>query len=429
MDAVEAVVVGAGLRGRHTYGAYARAYPERLRVVAVAEPDPGRREAMAREHDLPREACFAGWKELLDGPRRAPVAIVATPDTLHVEPALTALGRGYQLLLEKPIAPAPADCLRVVAEARRRGRILQIGHVLRYTPFYGAVHALVAEGRIGRLLHLEMQEHVAAWHFTHSFVRGKFRNRARAAPLILAKCCHDLDLLCWIAGARPTRVRSSGGLVHYHAGRAPEGAPARCTDGCPVQGRCPHDAERFYLGPDDAVARIFPWSDLSLDGSRASRRHALETGPYGRCVYRCDNDLVDRQVCDVEFEGGLTARFAVNGHAVHETRTIRATGSEGVLRGDLHAGVIEVARHDRMDAERHAVGGSALGHYGGDHGLLDHFTKVVARGEPDAVRASGEVSLESHLLGFASEASRLEGVSVDLGDWRLRVEREAAAPR
>jgi predicted dehydrogenase len=419
---VEAVLIGAGNRGRFTFGAWARRHPERLRITAVAEPVRERREAFQREHEIPQERAFADWRELLAAPRRAPVAIIATGDTLHVEPALGAFECGYDVLLEKPIAPTPEECVKVVSAAERAGRLLQIGHVLRYTAFYEKVQELVASGVLGELVTIDMKEHVAYWHMTHSFVRGKFRNREIAAPLLLAKTCHDLDLMVWLAGTRPLRVASFGTLLHFRPEGAPAGAPGRCTDGCPAQAGCPHDAERFYLGPDADIARSWPWSDVSHDPERGARRAALETGRYGRCVYRCDNDVVDHQVLAVEFEGGATATFTVNGLASEEKRTIRISGTAGELRGVLHDGVIEVTRHGRFGAERHEIASSGmLGHFGGDEGLLAHFTAVAAGGAPEGLRTSGRISLESHLLGFAAERARILGAVVDLDAFRREV--------
>ncbi len=418
MAALEAVLIGAGNRGHAVFGRYARAHPDRLKIVAVAEPVDERRTRAAREHALEPGRAFRDWRELLARPALAPVAIVATGDTEHVGPALAALAGGYDLLLEKPIAPDPADCVRVVRAAERAGRVLQIGHVLRYTPFYQRVAETLAGGALGELLNLDLKEHVVYWHMTHSYVRGKFRSRALAAPLILAKACHDLDLMAWFAGRPALRLASLGGLGHFRPEHAPRGAPARCTEGCPVQADCPHDAERFYLAPDEPLAALWPWSDLGPDPARDARRRALETGPYGRCVYRCDNDVADHQVTVVEFEGGATASFTVQGLASEERRTLRLTGTRGELRGVLHTGEIEVSRHGALGVERSALGGSPFGHFGGDDGLLDHFTDLMRRGRPAEVRASGRVALESHLLGFAAERARCTGRTVDMAAFR-----------
>ncbi len=423
--AVTAVVVGAGLRGAEVFGRFALAHPERLKVVALAEPDAVRAKAMAEAHGLSANEVHADWQPLFEAAPRADVAIIATGDTEHVEPALRAIACGYDVLLEKPIAPDPVDCVRVVTAAERAGRRLQIGHVLRYTPFYERIHALVSEGAIGRLLHLELKEHVAAWHFTHSYVRGKFRNRAMAAPVLLAKSCHDLDLMVWLAGESPARVASFGGRDAFREEHAPEGAPERCTEGCPVQESCPYDAERFYLGPDDALARAFPFRDVSPDPARAARRRALETGRYGRCVYRTDNDQPDHQHVAVEFPSGVTGSFTVQGLASQEERTIRLTGTTGELRGALHAGEIEISRPGVLGSERIDPGsrGSMMGHYGGDDGLIEHFTRVVAEGGD--LRASGRSALEGHLLGFAAEEARLDGETIELDEWRAACERSA----
>lgn len=422
---MRAILIGAGNRGRFTYGAFARSRPERLRIVGLAEPHAERRATLAAELGLAGEALCEDWRELLDGPRRAEIAIVATGDTLHVEPALRALERGHHVLLEKPIAMDPVDCQRVVEAAERAGRLLQVAHVLRHTAFYERVYELVASGRLGRVVAIDMKEHVATWHMTHSYVRGKFRSRALAAPILLAKTCHDLDLLVWFAGAPARRVASFGARSGYAPENAPPGAPERCTDGCPVQAECPHDAVHFYLGPDESLARIWPWTDVSLDPSREARRRALETGPYGRCVYQSDNDVLDHQVVAVEFEGGATGTLTVQGHASRESRTLRISGTEGELRGVLHDGVLEITRHGALSKDTERFEGNAIGHFGGDFALVDHFAECVAQGEGTAVRTSGRVSLESHLLGFAAERAREEGRVVDVERYRAEIARAA----
>ncbi len=418
MEPLSAVLIGAGNRGRSVYAAWMRRHPDRLRLVALAEPDDGRRAATAAEHGIDATHCFRDWKDCLDGPRLADLAILATSDTLHVAPALAALQKGYDVLLEKPIAPTAAECVRVVHAAERAGRLLQIGHVLRYTLFYRKVHEIVSSGALGALVHLDLKEHVAAWHMTHSYVRGRFCNRSDAAPILLAKSCHDLDLISWLADRPALRVASFGALAHYRADEAPAGAPARCTDGCPAQSSCPHDAVRFYLGPEDDLARSWPWLDVSADSRRESRKRALERGPYGRCVYRCDNDVLDRQTVTIEFTGGLTASFSLHGFAAEEQRTIRVTGTRGELRGRLDGGILEVTRPGVFGVERYELGGSPIGHFGGDVGLMEHVTTLLTQGSRNLLQGAGRSALASHLLGFAAEQARETGSVVDVAHFR-----------
>ena len=425
MEPLSAVLVGAGNRGRSVYAAWARRHPERLRLVAIAEPDDERRAATAAEHGIDPARCFRDWKDCLEPPRLADLAILATSDTLHVAPALAALERGYDVLLEKPIAPTAAECVRVVDAAERAGRLLQIGHVLRHAPFYRKVHEIVSSGVLGELVHLDLKEHIAAWHMTHSYVRGRFRNRSEAAPILLAKSCHDLDLICWLADRPALRVASFGALAHYRAEDAPAGAPARCTDGCPAQPTCPHDAVRFYLGPEDDLARFWPWLDVSSDPRRESRRRALEAGRYGRCAYRCDNDVLDRQAVTVEFAGGLTASFSLHGFAAEEQRTIRVTGTCGELRGRLDGGMLEVTRPGVFGSEHYELGGSPIGHFGGDVGLMEHVTTLLAEGSRNALQGRGRSALAGHLLGFAAEQARETGTIVDVAAFREQLTHEA----
>jgi predicted dehydrogenase len=426
---VEVVVIGAGNRGSEVYGAYAAAHPDELRVVGVAEPDPARRARFAAAHGLPQDRCSADASALLAAPRFAELVIVATPDRYHVDHAVGALAAGYDVLLEKPIAlDRPGLARLVAAEAEHPGTIT-VAHVLRYTPFFATVARLLDEGAIGELQGIDHTEHVGSWHFAHSYVRGNWRRSVDAGSLLLAKACHDLDLLRWLAGAPGADVASVGQRRHFRAERAPAGAPQRCLDGCPIEASCPYHAGRFYLeqlaGWDGPPASV-----LGEDPSLAGRREALRHGPYGRCVYRCDNDVVDHQVVLLRFANGVTATLTVTAFSADATRTVRYVGSHGELQGDLEGGWLELVRfspttpvRERLELPRAGPDppppwGAFRGHAGGDEGLLgDLVARARARaGEarPARARTSLAASVDSHLLAFAAEEARATGTVVQL---------------
>jgi predicted dehydrogenase len=434
---VTLAIIGAGNRGADVYGEYALRHPEAVRVVAVADPRRERRERLAIQHGVPPERCYLDAEALLTVPRLADVAIVATPDAAHVEPTVGALAAGYEVLLEKPIATGPAGLERLAAAASGRPGAVTVAHVLRYTDFFTTVAELLATGAIGRLQGIEHTEDVGFWHFAHSYVRGNWRRADQSSPLILAKACHDLDLVRWLVGAPCVAVASFGERGHFRASEAPDGAPDRCLDGCPATERCPHHAGRFYLeqlgdwnGP--------PVTIVTDDLSPAGRLAALREGPYGRCVYRCDNDVPDHQVTILAFTNGVSATLTVTAFSQRPTRRVRYLGSLGELRGDLDAGVLELARFVSPPGTRPApalpveriqmtpddrVGGAApwgafVGHAGGDDALMDD---LVGRWRdrrtgwsPVAARTSLAASLDSHRMAFAAETSRLTGQVVHL---------------
>ena len=411
---LEVVVAGAGHRGG-VFAGYAARHPERMRVVGFAEPNLERREHFARRNHIPPERSRSDWRELFAGPQLAPAAIVATADDLHTAPALAALRGGYHVLLEKPMALRAEECHELVETADAVGRILEIAHVLRYAPFYRSVYRIAREeGRLGEIQAIAMAEHVAHWHFTHSYVRGKWQNTRSAAPLILAKCCHDLDLMSWIADRPCARVASFGDLVHYRPENAPAGATARCTDDCPAEPDCLHSAPRFYGRDLDA----WPWSDVATAPDAAARLEALRTGPYGRCAYRAGNDVVDRQTAILEFEGGLIATFLVEGFASRPERSIRIQGTAGELVGSFEGGWLELRPAGRLETEKLDLGPLPHGHGGGDDGLLDHFTDVASRDAIAEAATSGRSALESHLIGFAAERARVERRVVEVSELR-----------
>jgi predicted dehydrogenase len=414
-----AVMIGAGVRGLYVYGPYALAYPDELQFVAVAEPDPLRRERFAQAHNLPPERQFAAWEDLLAQGQIADVLFNMTQDQMHYPSTLTALEAGYDVLLEKPMTTRLEDTVHLVQTAEHQRRLLQVCHVLRYTPFFSTLHDILASGRLGEIINVEHRENLIYWHMAHSYVRGNWRNLVSASPMILAKCCHDLDILYWNFGRPVQRLHSFGSLIHFRPENAPAGATLRCTDGCPVAEQCPFDARRLYMDPDN---NSWPVIALSDDLSMAARQHALETGPYGRCVYHCDNDVVDHQTVNMEFGGGATAVLFMQGHGHEESRTMRYDGTRATLRGKFASGQGWIEIHDHLTnrCQEINIPAGPSGHGGGDFGIVTSFLRAV-RGDAPALTSARE-SLESHLLAFAAEESRLQRRVVDMDDFRQRAE-------
>lgn len=407
---LEAILIGAGGRGYEAYGPYALQHPDELRFVAVAEPHEERRARFARAHHIPLERQFRTWEELLALGQIADAALVCTLDRLHVEPTGVALEAGYDVLLEKPMATTVEDCVRLAQTAERTGRLLMIGHVLRYTSFFSTLHDIVSSGRLGRIITVEHRENVVYWHMAHSFVRGNWRNSRLESPMILAKCCHDMDILFWNLGP-VRRLNSFGSLIHYRAENAPPGGPERCTDGCPHEAHCPWFAPRLYLELHDP--HDWPVTAVSEDTSPEALRQALEKGPYGRCVYRCDNDVVDNQTVNMELESGATCVLFMHGHSHEEGRTMRYDGTRATLEGAFTMRRGEITIHDHLTGRTETIvpGGILDGHGGGDVSLMAAFVGAVRAREAEPL-TSARASLESHLMAFAAERSRVRGGAV-----------------
>jgi predicted dehydrogenase len=382
----------------------------------VAEPNSERRQRFAAEHHIPAERQYASWEELIDQGRMADALFNTTQDQLHYASTQASLELGYDVLVEKPITNTLTESVALVESAERNGCHLQVCHVLRHTPFFLQLHEIVASGRLGELVTVEHRENVAYWHMAHSFVRGNWRNSQSSSPMILAKCCHDLDVLVWNMPTGVRKLHSYGSLYHFRPERAPDGAPDRCTDGCPAADTCPFEAERFYLDMQRTSSHVRAITDdLSYEG----RRRALQTGPYGRCVYRCDNDVVDHQIVSMEFENGASAVLVMHGHAGEETRTMRYEGTRASLLGTFEyhrPGTIEIIDHLSGEREEISVPVGSSGHGGGDMRIVESFLEAV-QGERSRATSARE-SLESHYLAFAAEASRHAGAVVEMDYFR-----------
>ena len=400
---------------------YQKLHPEEMQIVAGADCRPGRLALLREWYGVPEDKCFNSDEELLAQPKLADVMLVATQDRQHVPTALKALDKGYHVLLEKPISPDLGECLQLQRKAQETGRTVVVCHVLRYAPFYAAIKDLLDKGALGKLETIDAVEHVAYWHQAHSFVRGNWRRTDETSPMILAKSCHDMDILRWLAGDRCLKVQSFGSLDHFRRENAPDGAAARCLDGCACKEQCLYDAEKIYItGTHCGIQNgKTGWPNNVVTGgppTEEALREALRTGPYGRCVYHCDNDVVDHQTVSAVFANGVCATFTMTAFTDTSRRTIKLTGTLGELEGDLEANTIRVRRFGQPEEIIDLAAGTSefAGHGGGDARLTEQFCRLIASGGGDALTGI-DVSVESHVMALAAEASRLSGgETVDL---------------
>jgi predicted dehydrogenase len=401
-------VVGAGSRGS-AYAAYAASFPDRAKVVGVAEPRAAYREKFVQALGVPAENTVETWEELAARPKFADAVIIATRDTMHRAPAEAFAERGYHIMLEKPMAPSPEDCRAIEAAAVKSGRIFAVCHVLRYTAYTRKIKELVEAGAVGDVVSIQHLEPVGHAHQAHSFVRGNWRREDESSCMLLTKSCHDLDWLRHIMGVPCEAVHSFGSLKHFRAEERPEGAADRCLD-CPVEKTCPYSAKRIYLDRAAKGAKGWPLDVLAAEVTEESIAEALRTGPYGRCVYACDNDVVDHQVVNMEFEGGRTASFTMTAFTKGDHRKTRIFGTRGELAGDgesirIFDFVTETWRQiDTAEIDHSILGG----HGGGDLGLMESFVTAVATEDPSRILSGPVESLETHLMVFAAERARHE---------------------
>jgi predicted dehydrogenase len=411
---VTIAVLGAGNRG-NAYARWVAAHPGQARIVAVAEPDPVRRERFAARFGVPAGGVFESWEELAAAGPVASAVIVATQDSMHCAPVLRFAAAGTHVMVEKPLAPTEEDCRAMVAAAMEAGVIFAVGHVLRYTPYTIALKALLDSGRIGEIVSVRHLEPVGFWHQAHSFVRGNWRNEKQSSFMLMAKSCHDLDWLGYVVGQPVKRVSSFGGLAHFTAANRPEGAADRCLD-CRVEASCAYSAARFY-GQRLAQKR-FGWPlDVVLDDfTEPALERAMREGPYGRCVYACDNDVVDHQVAALEFANGVTATFTMTGLSAPGHRQTQIFGTRGQIDGDGQVLRIYDFLSGGTEIVDTATGGASAadGHGGGDAGLMRAFVTAVATGDASAVLSGPQASLDSHLVVFATERARRTGAVVTL---------------
>lgn len=415
MAPVKILVVGAGGRGTG-YSTYAGEFPDQAQIVGVAEPRDHYRQNMVNTYKIPAENAFTDWRQAAAKPKFADAVIIATQDNMHADPAVAFAKLGYHMLLEKPMAPSETECRRIYKAVKDAKIIFAVCHVLRYTGYTTRLKAMLDEGVVGDIVSIQHLEPVGYWHQAHSFVRGNWRNEGKSSPMLLAKSCHDLDWIRYIMGVSCKKVSSFGTLRHFRKEFKPAGAAERCLD-CSFETKCPYSAMKLYLGMLRENKKHWPLDVITTDLTEQGVAKALREGPYGRCVYTCDNDVVDHQVVAMEFEGGKSGVFTMTAFTEGSHRQTRIFGTKGQIVGNGKTIELFDFLTDKttvVDTTVSADGSLLSGHGGGDFGLMKAFVSAVATNDPKKVLSGAEETLESHLMVFASEKARKENKVVSI---------------
>jgi len=423
MKKLKVILLGAGSRGI-AYTDLMVNDRERFEVVAVADPNKARNKYVQDKHNISDSMCFDSWEEVLNLEKFADVVLVCTMDKMHYEPVMAAIEKGYDLLLEKPVAPTPEECIKIKKAAEEKNVKILVCHVLRYAPFFMKVKEIIDSGKLGRIISIEHDECVGDIHQTHSFVRGNWGNSKNSSSMLLQKCCHDIDVLQWFIGKKCKRVQSFGSLTYFNEDNAPKGAPTYCAEGCPVGETCYYNAVKLYHDSHDdvwfrsAAAKKYDPTDEEI-------WKAITTTQYGKCVFKCDNDVVDHQVVNMEFEDGCLVSFHMS--AFNEGgRHIRIMGTKGELIGAAGKRMLDffsfdTREHEEIDTKATVLGETLVsGHGGGDTGIINTLYSYLT----DKIGAEGlseiGISVDNHMITFAAEESRLIGSVVDVDEYTNR---------
>ncbi len=419
MKKIKVIIIGAGSRGT-AYADALHQLPDQFEIVGVADPMEGRRKAFQERYGICAEQCFVSYEDILDRPKMADLAVICTMDDQHYEPALKAIALGYDLLLEKPLAQTAKECTDIAIAANQKGVKVLVCHVLRYTPFYKTIKKLVMDGMIGDIVSSLHVEAVGNIHQSHSYVRGNWHSEAASTPMLLAKCCHDIDIIQWLIDKPCKRVQSFGSLTYFTPSYAPKGAPKRCVDGCPAGDTCPYNSVKLYYDDKDndwfrraSTVRIAKEEDPTDE----EVMKALETTDYGLCVFRANNDVVDHQTVNFEFEGGITSTLTMNAFNVGG-RYIRLFGTKGELYANMEDEEITVNTFE--DKKQHKIKSAGIsdsilsGHGGGDMGIIMELYDYLSDNYSGYCAADVDISVKNHLIGFAAEEARRSGTVVDV---------------
>lgn len=394
------VVFGFGARGQ-IYSSFARAFPEKFQLVAIIENNLERIEAAKKEYKgIP---VFNDYHAFLSKKIPADIVIVATQDKDHPEHAIAMMKSGYDLLLEKPIANSKDECLRIYEASQKYNRKVIVCHVLRYSPFYSTIKEIIDSGKIGEVVSIHASENVGYFHQAHSFVRGPWNNSIKSSPMILAKCCHDMDIFRYLVNEKCISVNSLGSLYFFNEKHAPINSANYCSD-CPHKD-CLYNAQNLYINTD---ARSFAGYFANGELNDENILKCLHHSDYDRCVFKSDNDVVDHQVTIMNFANGKTVCHTMSAFSKTIYRDIKIFATKAQLLGKMEDNRVEIKYFNgfdetiEIDISKATVGG----HNGSDFYMMNSLFEAL-NGNNSFGISFLDVSLESHLMCFAAEESRL----------------------
>ena len=419
------IVIGCGSRGKTYTDIMKNEFSDDFEVVACAEPIADRRNYMQRNHNISDEMCFESWEPILAREKFADIVIIATMDRDHYAPAMAAIEKGYDLLLEKPVAPTPEQCREIQRAAEKKGVFVLVCHVLRFTKFYIALKNIIDSGEVGKIMNVQAIEGVGDIHQSHSFVRGNWGNSDRSSCMILQKTCHDMDILAWLIGEKCTEVHSFGSLSYFTRENAPEGSPERCIDGCPHAETCPYNAEDIYVNFKYGCKGWFDYvATEKVEPTREDCIEAIKNTQYGKCVFKCDNNVVDHQTVNMRFGKDVYVDFAMSAFT-QGGRTIRIMGTKGEIYAKMSGNDIEVFNFEKREPYKYDVDANVTsemitgGHGGGDYGIIYALRELLKGNRSKSVCEIGE-SCDNHMISFAAEESRITGKTIDMAEFEAR---------
>lgn len=423
---ITAIIVGAGHRS-FVYSKLALTNPEMLKIVGVADPNPVRRKKAMDTFGFGEDMCFESAQKLAKKGKIADTVINGTMDEQHLETAIPLLNAGYDMLLEKPFAPNEDEMRQIVECARKNNSKVMICHVLRYTPFYYGIKERIVNGEIGDIINIQTTEHVSYHHLSTSYVRGKWANKDKChTTMLLAKCCHDLDIMMWMmADTKPTQISSFGGKFQFKPENAPKNAGTICMKDCPLVDTCVYSTKRLYIDHPDRWA-FYVWDALEgKENITIEDKIALmkSDNPYARCIYKCDNNVVDHQSVLVNFASGATGTHNMVGGSAEPRRNIHIIGTKGEIFGNFEDSKFTVlkinpspdAHNEECDVEEvdlRVTGdmvGAYGGHGGGDERLAEDFVKYIRGEKPSLACTSIFDSVAGHLSVYLADESRENG--------------------
>ena len=409
-------VIGLGNRGTEYMGFLKAFHSKKVELFALCDIRQQALDDISPKFSIPKERQFLSPDEFFSKGVISDALIIATQDASHYEIAKKAILTGYKMiLLEKPVSGVKDQYTELRDLAKENGVILIICHVLRYSNYYSKIKEIISSGKIGDIVTINHTENVGYFHFAHSFVRGNWHDEFASTPSILAKCCHDIDLIAWFMDSPCKSVSSVGSIKYFRKENAPEGATPYCMGGCKAKKHCPYDAESLYITDPFYKAKFIKYMGRTLTGkaknSKDDIRNAVRSGDYGRCVFMCDNNVCDNQLVTMTFENGASAVLNMNGFSDKMFRECHIMGTKGELVG--YGTKLKMHIFGGKTTTVHTFSPNVGGHVEGDIRLVSGFVKILCGERADLTDITTiEATVTSHNIALAAEESRKNGGKV-----------------
>ena len=404
MEKVKLAIIGTGLRGAYTYAPLIAKYKDKCEIVAFVENKKGRRDLFLEKYPVDKDMVFDNLNDFIAHDKLADAVIISHYDLLHYDTAQVLLVKGYDVLVETPVANSLDGLVHLKEYSlKNKDRLFMVAYNNRYSSFYTKLKEIVDDKKLGDLINISYNVDIGYQNFVHNYVRGNWRITSDTATIMLTNSCQDIDMMINLSKGKCQKVSCFSDLRIFNWENFNTKMSENCFR-CSEEESCPFSAKKIYLQEDKFIN-----NSVHINPTKDNLEAILKQGPYGKCVFYCDNDVCDNLTSIFKFDNKVTSNFNINAFTKESDKKIRLFYKEGEVEASFKQKEIKIKSFLNTDEKIIKIDQENT-----DEKLfLDFIDRVKNKNYKSCISDVGSV-IESHVATFAAEFANVSETVVDV---------------